>query len=349
MPHRIATFLAVALLCAWPHVAAAQSLKVGDPAPKLYVSKWINGDPVEKFEKGKVYVIECWATWCGPCVQVIPHVSKLNTQYQDKDVVIIGMNVFEDAPDKVAAFIEDMGDKFNYRVALDVGGRQGKTATAWMIAAGRNGIPCTFVVDQKGNIAWIGHPLAGLDRVIEGVVAGTYDAKAEAARQQRLDSVRANLGRDMQRGQWDKALKTIDQAIATDASMVTDFGIYKFFVLLTEKRQYEAAYKYGQQLASKVYQDDSRMLNAMAWVIVDHGSIEVRNLDAAMAMASRAVELTERTEGALLDTLARVHFETKAIDEAIKIQKEAIAAETDPRGKQVMVQTLKRYEQAAKE
>jgi thiol-disulfide isomerase/thioredoxin len=60
------------------------TLKVGDPAPKLHVSKWLNGDPVEKLEKGTTYVIECWATWCGPCRASIPHVSELNTKYKDK-------------------------------------------------------------------------------------------------------------------------------------------------------------------------------------------------------------------------------------------------------------------------
>ena len=60
-----------------PPAAPEPTLKMGDPAPKLTNGKWVQGDAVKKFEPGKVYVIECWATWCGPCVASIPHVNEI--------------------------------------------------------------------------------------------------------------------------------------------------------------------------------------------------------------------------------------------------------------------------------
>src|SRR3954465_3678232 len=96
--------LAAALLsCAmWSATASAAApkesgatLKPGDTAPPLAVSKWVKGEPVKKMEKGKVYVLECWATWCGPCVAAIPHVTELQKKFKDKDLIVIGMNVWE--------------------------------------------------------------------------------------------------------------------------------------------------------------------------------------------------------------------------------------------------------------
>src|SRR5262245_25058443 len=65
------------------------SLQVGDPAPTLKVTRWLQGDPVMKFEPGKVYVVEFWATWCGACIRQMPHVADLQARYKDKGVTVI--------------------------------------------------------------------------------------------------------------------------------------------------------------------------------------------------------------------------------------------------------------------
>src|SRR5438045_289765 len=62
-----AVFVALAGVGRAAPSAENAKLKVGDPAPALYLSKFIKGEPVTELEKGKIYVIECWATWCGPC------------------------------------------------------------------------------------------------------------------------------------------------------------------------------------------------------------------------------------------------------------------------------------------
>src|SRR5262245_29820133 len=73
----------------------AKILNIGDAAPALTVSSWVKGDKVEKFEPRKTYVVEFWATWCGPCKRNIPHLTELMHQYKDQGVQIIGVDIWE--------------------------------------------------------------------------------------------------------------------------------------------------------------------------------------------------------------------------------------------------------------
>jgi thiol-disulfide isomerase/thioredoxin len=162
---------------------AGPSLKVGDPAPKLEMGKWVQGDPVKDFQKGKAYIVEFWATWCPPCRASIPHLNETYNKFKDKGLIVIGQDCWEKDDSLVAPFVEKMGDKMTYRVALDdkATNKTGKMAKTWMQAAGRNGIPSAFLVDTKGLIAWIGHPMELKEQLIEDVLAGTFDVRKAAA------------------------------------------------------------------------------------------------------------------------------------------------------------------------
>lgn len=137
----------------------AVTLKVGDKAPELKIDAWVKGEQITGFEKGKVYVVEFWATWCGPCIKNIPHLTELQKEY--KDVAFIGVAASERGDDakskqeKVEKFVKDKGDEMGYRVAFD-GDRE--MSKDWMQAAGQGGIPCAFIVDGEGKVAFIGHP-----------------------------------------------------------------------------------------------------------------------------------------------------------------------------------------------
>src|SRR5215467_1663318 len=125
----------------------AATLKAGDPAPKLRPGRWIQGEPVKGFEKGKAYIVEFWATWCGPCRASIPHLNETYQKYKNKGLIVIGQNCGERDESLVAPFVQKMGEKMTYRVALDdkSGDKKGKMAETWMEAAGRNSIPSAFL------------------------------------------------------------------------------------------------------------------------------------------------------------------------------------------------------------
>ena len=115
---------------------------VGSPAPAIKVAKWIKGSEVKGFEKGKTYVVEFWATWCGPCRKAIPHVIELAKQYKDK-VTFVGVSVWENDEtylDSVQKFVDKMGEKMEYNVAADDKfGNEGTMARTWMQAAPAQG------------------------------------------------------------------------------------------------------------------------------------------------------------------------------------------------------------------
>src|SRR5262249_31039015 len=169
-------------------VAAAQKLAAGADAPPLHIGKWVKGEPVEAFKPGKIYVVEFWATWCGPCIASMPHLTALQAGYKDKGVTIIGVTTADpnNTLDKVQTMVTDKGDGMGYTVAWDDGK---KTNNDYMKAAGQNGIPCAFLIDGQGKLAYIGHP-AVLDIPLAEVVAGTWDASKG---EERIETVMKQL------------------------------------------------------------------------------------------------------------------------------------------------------------
>lgn len=160
--------------------AATKKLAPGQPAPEFKVEKFLKGEAFSSFEKGKVYVVEFWSTWCGPCIMSMPHLSELQHEYKSKGVTITGVNVWEEQEytektlTTAAEFVKGRGDAMNYTVAFD--GASKHMDKNWMQASGQNGIPAAFVVDGNGIIAWIGHPME-LDMVLDEVVKGTWNVE----------------------------------------------------------------------------------------------------------------------------------------------------------------------------
>lgn len=159
-------FTALALSCLAVSTPAAQ---LGDAAPPLKVKSWVQGKPVS-IKPGQVTVVEFWATWCPPCRTSIPHINKIQTQYTNKNVVVVGIS--NEAEKKVRDFTEKMGADMTYRVAIG----DDSVYKGYMSAFKVPGIPHAFVVDAEGKIAWHGHPMMGMDDAIKAAVA-KRDAK----------------------------------------------------------------------------------------------------------------------------------------------------------------------------
>jgi thiol-disulfide isomerase/thioredoxin len=341
------SMLAIGAACS---VAAESTLKVGDPAPKLQTGKWIQGEPVTGFEKGKAYVVEFWATWCGPCRESIPHLNETYTKYKDKGLVVIGQDCWEQNDALVAPFVKKMEDKMTYRVALDdkKSDEKGAMATTWMAAAQQNGIPTAFVVNTHGKIAWIGHPMTLEEKVLDEVLADKYDTEKaaktyaeEKKKEWQLNEAQEEIQKAMKAKDWDVATTKVDEMekLLPENQREGLNGVR--LEILFAKNDYPAAYEMAQKMSDS-HKDNPFLQNQLAWKIATDPKIEKRNLDLAGTFADRGIEATQGKNADVLDTKARILFLQGKADEAIKVQEQAVAASTGE-GKETLEKTLQSY------
>ena len=350
--------LALAGLATAQFNAKPFKLMVGDSPPALTVSKWIKGTPVKEFEKGKVYVVEFWATWCGPCKVSIPHITELQKKVGDK-AQFIGVSVWEskDTLPTVEKFVEEWGAKMDYTIAMDKlpegadQGRDGAMALSWMRDSGAPGIPTAFIIDKDSKVAWIGHPMT-IDKPLEQVIDGTWDANAYAIeyskgkeKDAKMAAANKKVADAIKAKDWGAAFEAVDE-MAAGAGYPEAFVISrKFNILFMNKKDYDGAYAFARKNLDKLTsKEDAMTLNGMAWVIVDPmAKPEKMDLDLALAMATKSVELSDRKDWASLDTLARVHFLKGDKAKALEIQKEAISIAPDGDAKKSLEPALKEY------
>jgi len=343
---------------------SAAGLKVGDPAPATRPESMLQGEAVKEFKKGDVYVFECWASWCGPCVAAIPHLNDLHQRMGKKGVVITGVNVWEAERDAASAqrakdFLKSQGDKMSYRVAL--GGKA--FIKDWLEAAEVNGIPHAFVV-ADGKIAWMGHPMKLTDEVIGDILTGTPLAAAApvadkipqrrlskpavaagttpndpemAAAQAKLDA----LSEAMRNRDWDAAEKALPAAAkvlpAQEGKELRESIEAQIGLARGEPSKFYAQLK---RLAEEDF-DDAEALNEIAWRLLTMKAFEgKRNLPLAEKCAVQSVALSKEGQSDKLDTLARLRWLQGRKEEAIRWQIKAVDKADEPRMKALLQKTL---------
>jgi tetratricopeptide (TPR) repeat protein len=243
--------------------------------------------------------------------------SELQAKYADQKVDVIGVSIWERKPGAVKPFVKQrdendkQGDEMAYRVAMDAvpplpegveegspeaaaNAGKGKMAVSWMDAAGRNGIPTVFIVDREGRVAWIGHPMDGMDEALAKIVDGSFDldaARQAEAREQAAMEVAGKYGEKLRQGDLAGAQELL-----------------------------------RAELEGPLWERPD-LLNFVAWTLVDpKNKLEgQRDLDLALKAAERANELTKGEDASTLDTLARVHFTRGDVDRAVALQRDAVA------------------------
>jgi len=329
---------------------------IGEKAPPINVSKWMNGPPpalpggkavakdagqpgakpAEK-EGGKaaakdggqgagkyVFVVEFWATWCGPCWKSIPHLAELHKKHEKDGLVIIGVS--NEEPETIAEFMKSKkGGKamhMPYYVAAD---DENATTEAWMEDI--EGIPHAFVVNQQGVVVWQGNPLdaAKLDSTIEQVLAGKFDieaAKKEAAAEKQYQKLMADLQAAFVTRKEDAIFKLLDEMISLKPKELQTYMIKRAMFIEFEKADRLADW---DTKIMETFKDDAANLHEIVDIELSKDVVERSPVLMVRCMA-RACELMKKPEPEVLALLARVQCECGLLDAAVESQAKAAAA-----------------------
>jgi len=129
--------------CGAKEESVGMKFDVGKPAPEFSLPD-LEGNKIELSSmKGKVLILDFWATWCPPCKDEVPHLVRLQSKFRDQGLQIVGLSLDQGGAGKVKPFAEEYGVNYTMLIADD------ETAKAY---GGVAMIPTTFVVDRSGIV-----------------------------------------------------------------------------------------------------------------------------------------------------------------------------------------------------
>jgi thiol-disulfide isomerase/thioredoxin len=134
----------------------------GKPMPAITVTDWMNGEVTPADMKGKVVLVDFYATWCGPCMASIPHNNELLAKYKDQGLVIVGVCTNKRGQENMEATVKDRG--ITYPTAKD---SELLSQAAWHV----HYYPTYALVDRKGIVRIIGLQPPYVEDVVKKLLA----------------------------------------------------------------------------------------------------------------------------------------------------------------------------------
>lgn len=149
--------------CSGPKPVEAENVKARDerkPAPD-FALKDADGKTVRLSDyRGKVTLLNFWATWCGPCKIEIPWFMDFERRHKDKGFAVIGVSMDDEGWDVVKPFVNHLA--INYRIVMG----NSEVADAF---GGVSALPTTFLIDREGKVAAVHVGLAPKSDIENGI------------------------------------------------------------------------------------------------------------------------------------------------------------------------------------
>ncbi|MCB0826895.1 MAG: redoxin domain-containing protein [Armatimonadetes bacterium] len=320
--------LPLLLLIAASSQAQENYLLPGDTAPSFKVGGWAKGEPVTEIKKGRITVIEFWATWCGPCIEAMPHLSEQALRYQDQ-VDVIGISIREEGentPGQVQKFVKEHTNEMRYRVAWD---GDNHMFEKWYKPSGVLGIPAAYIVNEKGIITWIGHTME-IDDPLAATAMGTINIpqnRAQYLQQVKEYEITRKWSADLTAAK--KLFADGDEASADEifADLIKRKPEQRYnievekLILISQKSEGRALVQISAR-HNRASQDDAEILALLSEVILYKNGSKIVALDAA----EKALTIVTNESFYQLESIANAFFLLEKWGKAIPVIERALKA-----------------------
>jgi thiol-disulfide isomerase/thioredoxin len=308
---------------------SAQKVLIGDPAPKLDDATWLRGGPHDDWQPGQVYVLDFWATWCAPCIEMMPAYQSLQDRFAGNGTHVIGVAIWSEKGPMTPAQALAKHPRLRYAVAED---REGQIARAFMGGTESGGLPTVMVIDHEGRLAWVGEHGDELEKVVQAVTTSSFDLSAARA----VDDLRRQSQRifaeidELRRADRpQEAAALVDKVITLDEPRNGWAYAMKYQILAHDSADHKAAADVAEQFFASSSGRNPYFLYIFA-LRLTHGFDPEQDaradLDLAQRLVGRSVELAEEADSDTLALQARIFSLRGELAAAVRAQRLALEA-----------------------
>ncbi|MBK7875375.1 MAG: tetratricopeptide repeat protein [Planctomycetes bacterium] len=311
------------------------TLYVGDDAPALAIAKWIAGTPVEKLEKGKVYLVSPWGSSTFLVDDVLVALSKLQ-----KEKGAAGLTVIATACDGLkpgSASIEKYAKEHAAEITFALGYEKDSLVDkTWREAAKQVFPPNFFLVDKQGKIAWIGD-VDQIEPTLTQVLAEKHDLaqaaaayKGAIALELRTRKLVVALSAAEVMENWEKVVDNAKKLLEMEPVSMGEHVKALLHALGVKLEKPDEAYAFAKAYLDGAGKDSPDGAMGITMAILDADEpIVPQDFELALRAARRAVAITKEKDAECLIVLATVHARMGKYDEAVAVAKQCVAIDAE--------------------